>query len=148
MLINDINIYGSLFIVAFLAATLLPAQSEIFLASLLYVGAHPYWLLIMVACLGNVLGSTVNWILGRYLVHFQDRSWFPVKSEKLRQAEQWYQKYGRWSLLLSWMPVIGDPLTLIAGVLKEPFSSFLAIVAFAKLARYLFVFAVTLQIVG
>lgn len=93
---------------------------------------------------GNILGSAVNWLLGRCCVRFQDKRWFPVKKEKLNKARTWYRTYGRWSLLLSWAPVIGDPLTLVAGLLREPFASFILIVGLAKLARYLVVAALVL----
>lgn len=134
-----------LFLAAFVAATLLPAQSELTLAALLTAGHKPVWLLIAVATLGNSLGSAVNWLLGRFCSRFQNRPWFPVKERNLTRAQGWYHKYGRWSLLLSWAPLIGDPLTLAAGLLREPFPSFIAIVAAAKLARYLAVAAVALS---
>jgi len=137
--------YLGLFFVAFIAATLLPAQSELLLAGLLTLGNQSAWALIAVATAGNVLGSCVNWLLGRYLIHFKDRRWFPVKEESLDKAEAWYRKYGRWSLLLSWAPFIGDPLTVIAGILREPFASFCLIVLIAKLGRYLVVAGITLQ---
>jgi membrane protein YqaA with SNARE-associated domain len=101
--------------------------------------------LILVATVGNVLGSAINWWLGRYLEHFKDRRWFPFKPPVLDRAAGWYHRYGRWSLLLSWAPIIGDPLTLVAGVLREPFRSFIVIVTLAKLARYLVLAAATLQ---
>lgn len=129
--------YGALFLSAFLAATLLPAQSELVLSGLLLSGGQPAWTLVAVAAVGNTLGAAVNWGLGRCVTRYSDRSWFPVKKERLARAEGWYRKYGRWSLLLSWAPVVGDPLTLAAGLLREPFPSFLALVAFAKTARYL-----------
>ena len=137
--------YFSLFSAAFLAATLLPAQSELLLAGLLVMGDQPAWALIAVATAGNTLGSATNWLLGRYLMHFKDRRWFPATQTTLDKAEAWYRKYGRWSLLLSWAPVIGDPLTVMAGVLREPFASFCCIVLVAKLGRYLLVASVALQ---
>ena len=140
--------YLSLFSAAFIAATLLPAQSELALASLLALGKQPAWALIAVATAGNVLGSGANWLLGRYFMRFKDRRWFPAKGASLAKAEAWYCKYGRWSLLLSWAPVIGDPLTLIAGVLREPFASFCCIVLIAKLGRYLVVAGIALQCAG
>jgi len=138
----------SLFFTAFLAATLVPAQSELLLAGLLILGEQSVWVLIAVATAGNVLGAGVNWLLGRYLMHFKDKRWFPVKIESMNKAELWYRKYGRWSLLLSWAPFIGDPITVIAGVLREPFVSFCLIVLVAKLGRYLVVAAIVLQWVG
>ena len=137
-----------LFFSAFTAATLLPAQSELVLAGLLVSGKGPIWLLLGVATLGNTLGSAVNWLLGRFFQRFRDRRWFPVKGQTLAKAEGWYHKYGRWSLLMSWAPFIGDPLTLAAGLLREPFFSFIAIVGVAKLARYLVVAGVALQWTG
>ena len=142
---TDLLVYAGLFSVAFLAATLLPLQSEIVLTGLLAAGSQPVGMLILVASVGNVLGSSVNWWLGRYIERFRDRKWFPVKAEELRRAEKWYHRYGRWSLLLSWVPVIGDPLTVIAGILREPLWSFLVIVTFAKTARYLVIAAALLS---
>ncbi len=124
---------------ALVAATLLPAQSEAVLAGLLIGGAHPVWLLLTVATAGNVLGSVLNWAAGRYLMHFSDRRWFPVSRARLDQAAAWYGKWGRLSLLGSWVPVIGDPLTLAAGVLREPLWRFALIVTIAKGGRYLVV---------
>jgi len=137
-------VYLGLFLIAFIAATLLPAQSEAALAAAIVEGYTP-WLLVAVATVGNVLGSTVNWWLGRELNRFGDRRWFPVKPAQLARARIWYGRYGRWSLLLSWVPVIGDPLTLVAGVMREPLPTFLAWVAIAKLARYLAVAAIALR---
>lgn len=135
--------YLGLFAVAFGAATLLPLQSEAALAGLLLSGYSPA-LLLAVASAGNIAGSCINWLLGRWIDSYRDRRWFPVGEAALEHAGRWYRRYGKWTLLLSWMPVIGDPLTLAAGVLREPFPVFLALVAVAKIARYLFVAAVTL----
>lgn len=137
-------IYLGLFLIAFIAATLLPAQSEAALAGAIVQGYAP-WLLVAVATVGNVLGSTVNWWLGRELTRFGDRRWFPVKPAQLARAQAWYARYGQWSLLLSWVPVIGDPLTLAAGAMREPLRRFLLLVTLAKLARYLVVAAVALR---
>lgn len=127
--------YLGLLVTAFIAATLLPAQSETLMVGLLVAGYVP-WLLVVVASVGNVLGSTVNWFLGRELTRFSDRRWFPVKPAALARAQAWYGRYGKWTLLLSWMPIIGDPLTLAAGVMREPLRVFLVLVAVAKTARY------------
>gem|GEM_PF-86999 len=137
-------LYLALFMAAFLAATLLPAQSEAVMVGLLLAG-HPWGWLLLVASVGNVLGSLVNWYLGRGLVHYRDRRWFPVKPATLERARGWYARYGRWSLLLSWMPVIGDPLTLAAGVMREPLRVFLPLVAIAKTGRYVALILVTLH---
>ncbi|MDQ1077489.1 YqaA family protein [Pseudoroseomonas cervicalis] len=135
---------AGLFLAAFAAATLLPAQSEALLAGLLLSGRYEAALLILSAASGNVLGSVVNWLLGRSLERFSGRRWFPVGPASLEKAKAWYRRWGRWSLLLSWLPVVGDPLTLVAGVLREPFPVFLALVTIAKLGRYLVLAALVL----
>jgi membrane protein YqaA with SNARE-associated domain len=132
-------VYGGLFLVAFAAATIFPAQSEAALAGLLAVGSFSPAMLVVVASTGNILGSVVNWGLGRGIERFRDKPWFPLRPATLNRATNWYRRYGRWTLLLSWMPIIGDPLTVAAGVLREPLWSFVAIVAVAKVSRYLVV---------
>ncbi|MBO0494419.1 YqaA family protein [Pseudomonas sp. Marseille-Q1929] len=135
--------YLGLFLAAFGAATLLPLQSEAVLVGLLLSGHYSLWLLLGVATLGNVLGSLVNWWLGRWVEHFKGRRWFPVSDQQLDKARRHYQRWGHWTLLLSWVPIIGDPLTLVAGVMREPLWRFLVIVSLAKLARYLVVALMT-----
>jgi membrane protein YqaA with SNARE-associated domain len=136
--------YGALFAAAFLSATVFPFQSEALLFGMLVAEHYAWWLLILTASIGNTLGSIVNWFLGRSLSHFEGRRWFPVKREKMAKAEGWYHRYGRWTLLLSWVPVIGDPLTIVAGILKESLPVFILLVALAKTARYLAVGALSL----
>ncbi len=144
----DFSAYLGLFLAAFGAATLLPMQSEAVLVGLLLATEQPPALLLLVATTGNVLGSAANWLLGRYIEHLRHRRWFPVPEDKLQRARQAYHRYGRWSLLLSWVPIIGDPLTVIAGVLREPFWSFLLIVLVAKAGRYLVLATLTLGVMG
>jgi len=127
--------YFSLFITGFIAATLFPASSELLLLALLQQGYQPF-LLWLVATTGNTLGSCVNWWLGKQLRRFQHKRWFPVSEPQLARAERLFLRYGRWSLLLSWLPIIGDPLTMVAGVLKVPFPIFLLLVALGKALRY------------
>ncbi len=127
---------AGLFFSAFLAATLFPAASELLLASLAAGDAYSAWTLLAVASAGNILGSVVNWGLGRYCLHWRDRRWFPIKPDALNKATAWFNRYGVYSLLLSWVPVIGDPLTFAAGVLRTPFALFLLFVAIAKTGRY------------
>lgn len=129
--------YLGLFFAAFGAATLLPLQSEAVLVGLLLSDRYSVGLLLGIATLGNVLGSLVNWLLGLYIERFHDRRWFPIKARQLDKARAHYARYGYWSLLLSWVPIIGDPLTLVAGVMREPLWRFLLIVTLAKGARYL-----------
>ncbi|EJZ58100.1 membrane protein [Pseudomonas fluorescens R124] len=140
--------YVGLFAAAFGAATLLPLQSEALLVGLIASDRYWLWGLLGVATLGNVLGSLVNWWLGRGLERFQDRRWFPVDARHMATARKHYERYGHWSLLLSWLPVIGDPLTLIAGVMREPLGRFLLIVTLAKAARYAVVAMLTLGWLG
>ena len=130
-----------LFISAFGAATLLPLQSEAMLIAVLSQNHYAVLWVIVVASLGNILGSCVNWYLGNQLEHHQHKKWFPMSSQQLQRAQQIYQKYGFWSLLLSWIPIVGDPITLIAGLLKEPFWRFLMLVSVAKTARYMVLYA-------
>lgn len=144
---DELAAYGGLFAIAFVAATILPMQSEAALVALLASGSFPSAALIAVASLGNVLGAVVNWIIGRGIERFRGRPWFPVSPAKLDRVTNWYRRYGRWSLLLSWAPVMGDPLTVAAGVLREPLWSFIAIVTVAKVARYLAVAGATLGLV-
>lgn len=142
---TDFPVYAGLFFAALAAATILPMQSEAVLAGLLVIDSHPVWLLVTVASTGNVLGSVVNWGLGRGIERFRDRKWFPANARTLERATLWYRRYGKWSLLLSWLPIVGDPLTVVAGVLKEPFGMFLLLVTIAKVTRYLVLTAITLS---
>lgn len=127
--------YLGLFLVAFLAATILPAYSEVLFAGLLASGYDPLALWAW-ATAGNTLGAAVNWVMGRYLLHFQDRRWFPFKPGTLGPAQCWFQRYGVWSLLLAWAPVGGDALTFIAGLMRVRFDLFLALTSIGKGARY------------
>ncbi len=135
---TDLAAYIGLFMTALVAATVFPMQSEAALAGLVLAGYSPA-LLLVVASAGNILGSAINWALGRGIEQFRDRPWFPAKSGALDRAQGWYRRYGKWSLLLSWAPVIGDPLTVLAGVLREPFPMFLLLVTIAKVGRYIVV---------
>lgn len=130
--------YLLLFGSAFLAATILPFYSELFLLALLRDGGDPM-LLVVVATLGNTLGAVVNWLLGIYLLHFQDRRWFYFSRAQIARAQRWYQRYGFWSLLLAWMPIGGDALTLIAGIMKLRLWLFLVLVGTGKGLRYVVV---------
>ncbi|MGF0540192.1 YqaA family protein [Agrobacterium sp. ES01] len=140
--------YGGLFLTALAAGSILPMQSEAALAGLITVSGLSAWSLVLVATAGNVAGSIVNWFLGRGVERFSDRKWFPVSEEMLERAKDWYRRYGKWSLLLSWVPVVGDPLTVVAGVLREPLATFVVLVTIAKFVRYMAVAALTLNVIG
>jgi membrane protein YqaA with SNARE-associated domain len=127
--------YLSLFLAAFLAATIVPAYSEILFAGLMAAGYDP-WLLWAWATAGNTLGAAVNWALARWLLRYQERPWFPFKPENLGRAQRWFQRYGVWSLLMAWAPVGGDALTFIAGLMRVRFDVFLILTAIGKGARY------------
>lgn len=83
----------------------------------------------------------MNWYLGRYLTHFETRSWFPFKRSSMQKAEFWFQRYGKWSLLMAWLPIGGDALTFVAGVLNVRFWIFLVLVFVGKSLRYAVVIA-------
>ncbi|MBV2133775.1 DedA family protein [Pseudomonas sp. MAP12] len=140
----DLSAYLGLFFAAFGAASLLPLQSEALLVGLLLAERQPVLTLLAVATAGNVLGSLLNWLLGLYLERFREKRWFPVRERHLQRARHWYQRFGRWSLLFSWLPVVGDPLTLVAGVMRESFWVVLACVTLAKGIRYAVLTALTL----
>ena len=133
-------IYLSLFIISFLAATILPFSSELTLAGLIATSSYNNLSLLIVASLGNVLGSVVNWILGFYSRNLSAKRWFPFKDEQIEKSSKWFNKFGRWSLLFAWVPIIGDPLTLAAGLLRIRFIEFLVLVTIGKVSRYIIVF--------
>jgi len=137
--------YLSLFAVSFLAATLIPFYSEVALAGLLAAGYDPL-LLWLFASTGNTLGAVVNWVMGRYLLHFEHKRWFPFKAAALHRYQRWYQHFGIWSLLLAWLPVGGDALTFIAGIMKVRFWQFLLLVGLGKSLRYAVIIALAEQI--
>jgi len=128
--------YLTLFAVSFLAATILPAYSEVLFAALISQGYDP-WLFLAWATAGNTLGACLNWVLGRSLLHYQDKKWFPFREEHLGSAQRWFNKYGVWSLLMAWAPIGGDALTFIAGILRVPFPIFVLLTGIGKGARYL-----------
>lgn len=125
----------SLFWVALASATLLPGGSEVWLARLWCIG-EPALALWAVATAGNTLGSLINVALGRYARRFQHRRWFPASPEGLARAERCYHRFGEASLLLSWLPVIGDPLTVLAGAMRLAWWRAIVWIVLAKGARY------------
>lgn len=137
----DLSLLG-LFTGTMLASTLVPVSSEAMLAAALAGNVAPWGMLVAIATLGNSLGCLLNWLTGRFLLRFQDRRWFPVSTKSLARATRWMGSWGYWSLLLSWLPVVGDALTLAAGVLRVPLVLFLPLTVIGRLGRYLVVVAV------
>ena len=133
-------IYLSLFTISFLAATVLPFSSEFTLAGLIATSNYDNSFLLIVASLGNVLGSVVNWALGFYSRNLTKKKWFPFKDKQIENSSKWFSKFGKWSLLFAWVPILGDPLTLVAGLLRVRFLDFIILVAIGKVSRYLIVF--------
>ena len=136
--------YLLLFAAAFASATLAPGFSEAGVAAMVADG-FSLVAVIAVASAGNTLGSAVNWWLGRFALRYADRRWFPVSPQSLVRAEGWFKRYGCWSLLLAWLPIVGDPLTLLAGTLRVPFGLFILLVGIGKTLRYVVVATVSEQ---
>jgi membrane protein YqaA with SNARE-associated domain len=128
---------AGLFWAAFLSATILPGSSEAALLALMALGTWSVPVLVGVATVGNTLGSVVNWVLGRFVERWRDHPRFPVKPDEFAKYQDWYSRWGVWSLLLAWVPVIGDPLTVMAGVMRTPLWLFVLVTGVGKLARYL-----------
>jgi membrane protein YqaA with SNARE-associated domain len=134
--VEDLSAYLGLAAVAFLAATILPGSSEALLTALLIRSPDDAVTLFIAATAGNTAGAALNWSLGRFLMRFADRRWFPVSPGWIERASAWFRRFGVWLLFFSWVPIIGDPLTVVAGLLRVRFALFLAIVALGKAARY------------
>ena len=130
--------YFQLFLISFLAATILPFSSEVVLTTMYLSNSFETYFLLIFASIGNIMGSITNWYLGKKITLFQNCKWFPVSREQLEGSRKYFQKYGLWSLLLAWVPIIGDPLTLLAGVLKVRFIIFFVLVSISKISRYVF----------
>ena len=133
-------IYISLFLISFLAATILPFSSEVTLATLIASSNYNNLLLLIFASLGNILGSVVNWVLGFYSRNLATKRWFPFKDKQIKKSSSWFNRFGKWSLLFAWVPIIGDPLTLAAGLLRVKFIEFIILVTIGKVGRYFFIY--------
>jgi membrane protein YqaA with SNARE-associated domain len=126
----------------------LPLSSEAALATVAIATGGDAALLLTTATVANTLGSSTNWLLGRWFLRFQDRRWFPVKAASMAKAGRWFDRYGKWSLLLAWLPIVGDPLTVVAGVMRVAFLPFVVLVGVGKLARYAAVLALAQGLAG
>jgi len=132
-MLADVSLWG-LFLSAFVSSTLFPGGSEVVLGVLAAERHHDVWMLLAIASLGNTLGALTTWLLGNFLARR-----FPLAeqlSEKRQQALARVRRWGSPALLLSWLPVVGDPLCFAAGFLRLPFLASLAFIALGKTARY------------
>ncbi|RYG95225.1 MAG: DedA family protein [Alphaproteobacteria bacterium] len=141
---TSLAVYAGLFLAALAAGSALPVPSEAAFAGVVLTTTDPLWIAITVATTGNVVGSFINWLIGRGVETLKHERWFPASERQLEKAKVWYHRYGRWSLLLSFVPIIGDPLTIVAGVMREPLWSFIPLVTIAKGARYIVLAALLL----
>jgi|TARA_B110000438_G_C15725039_1_gene611612 membrane protein YqaA with SNARE-associated domain len=128
--------YLGLFFSALLSASILPFSSEVVLVGLIATENYNSTILWGMATFGNVAGACINWWLGRFCLNWRDRNWFPVSQKQLDTAESWFLRYGVWSLLFSWLPIVGDPLTFLAGILRVNFGLFIILVTIGKAGRY------------
>jgi membrane protein YqaA with SNARE-associated domain len=143
---SSIEVYIILFTSSFASSTILPGHSEITLTALITQKKYDIFYLVFFASLGNILGSVLNWYLGLYFLKFKNKKWFPFKENHINKVSKSFLKYGKWSLLLSWVPFIGDILTLVAGMFRVPLHQFVIIVSVAKIWRYIFVSLIALSI--
>ena len=125
----------TLFFICLSAATLLPGGSEAYFIYKLNETPSLVYLLLLVASLGNTIGSFINYLLGKYLRELTIKKAY-FKKKSVEKATKFFNKYGFISLLLSWTPIFGDPITFVAGILRYNWWKFLAIVFVAKFMRY------------
>ena len=123
-----------------MVATIIPFGSEAYFITLLSLDKYNNFILFVVASVGNVLGSLFNWICGFYINFFIKKSWFPINNKIIDRGNKLFTKYGKWSLLISWFPLVGDPITLAAGTLRYPIIPFLVLVSIGKVGRYLIIY--------
>jgi len=123
-----------------MVATIVPFGSEAYLSSLFLLNKYNSFLLLFFASSGNILGSVFNWICGYYATYFMKKKWFPISQKKINRAAIIFSKYGKWSLLLSWVPFIGDPITFAAGTLRYSILPFIFLVSIGKIGRYIVIY--------
>ncbi|MFD2264318.1 YqaA family protein [Lacibacterium aquatile] len=126
----------ALFFGTMLAATIFPVSSEAMLAAAIHQKLGGTVELVLIATIGNTVGCWLNWLTGRFLYQYRDRRWFPVSDAALQRARTWFNRWGLTSLLFSWIPIVGDPLTVIAGILKVNLYAFLFLTATGRALRY------------
>jgi membrane protein YqaA with SNARE-associated domain len=130
---------AGLFLLAFSAATLLPGGSEAGLLAMAALSTYSSLTLLVVASAGNILGSVLNYWLGWVALRYQHRKWFPVSPAMLDKSQGWFARWGQGAVLLAWVPVIGDPITVAAGVMRMNFIRFLILVSLSKISRYVII---------
>lgn len=135
------------FLISFISASLIPAQGELVMLAFLASGKYTDWLLFTAACAGTLAGVGINWVLGRYLSRFQNENWFPVRSSYIDKSKLLFDRHGRATLLLAGVPLIGDPITIVAGALRIPFGFYFLTAGLSKCARYAVVWLFYLGIV-
>lgn len=138
--------YPALFLLSFLASTLLPLGSEWLLVLMLLKGHDPVGS-VMAATSGNTLGACTTWLVGRHGSGWLLARLFRISEQQRQRAEAWYQRYGSLSLLFSWLPVVGDPLCLVGGLFKIRLIPFVLLAGSGKLARYAAVAWLTLRMI-
>jgi membrane protein YqaA with SNARE-associated domain len=136
--------YPALFLLSFLAATLIPLGSEWLLIAMVLQHHNPT-ATVAVATVGNYLGAVTSYLIGCHGSHFLTARLLRMDKTTTDRAERLFGKYGSWSLLFTWLPVVGDPLCLIGGVLRIPFDRFSLLVVTGKAVRYAAVAWVTLN---
>lgn len=138
---------AGLFAATFLAATVFPFQSEVVFIALQLTGVSPLWLLVAVASAGNTLGAFVNYWIGARLEDAGAHRWLRIDDARFQRARRWWERWGVWSLLLSWAPVLGW-FTVVAGALRTPLWQFALLVTIAKTTRFVILGWVTAQAAG
>lgn len=131
-----------LFWVAVFSASFLPSQAELLLFTFLAIGKENPLLLVLAATLGNAIGSLGNYYMGRSLMHLQNKPWFPIKNKYLQKPKHLFERHGTWTLLMAGIPFIGNPITLVAGILRVRLWLFIVLVTLGKSVRYFLVWAI------
>jgi len=127
----------ALFSSALISSTLFPGGSEALLLYRLHDGADPIHT-VVIATIGNVLGSLITYGMGRLGNSALRRKWLHISAQQTERAERWFNRYGHPSLILAWLPIVGDPLCLVAGLMRSSLISFIVLVSIGKLGRYAF----------
>ena len=132
----------SLFLLSLCASTLIPLGSEWLLVTLLLGGQDPL-ITVAIASLGNSLGAVTSYLIGLCGSRWLIENLLRINPQQQQRAKNWFERYGSWALLFSWLPIVGDPLCLVAGILRHRFGKFILLVGVGKTARYSLVAALT-----